>query len=69
MYDSLSRSSHASGAPALSDDIPTLCTILAENRVVAMVSLSASWYRPSHFAAKYLYDHDYRAIPVYPQYE
>ena len=53
----------------MSDDISTLRRILAENRVVAMVSLSASWYRPSHFAAKYLHDHDYRAIPVYPRYE
>ena len=51
----------------MSNDIPTLCTILAENNVVAMVSLSASWYRPSHFAAEYLLDHHgYRAIPVYP---
>ena len=53
----------------MSDDIPTLRRILAENRVVAMVSLSASWYRPNHFAAKYLHDHGYRAIPVYPRYD
>ena len=37
----------------LSDDIPTLRRVLAENRVIAMVGLSASWYRPSYFAAKY----------------
>ena len=41
VYDSFSRSSQAFGAPFLSDDIPTLRGILAENRAVAMVSLSA----------------------------
>ena len=69
VYDSGPRSSHASGVPALSDDIPTLRRILAEHRVVAMVGLSASWYRPSYFAAKYLLDHGYRVIPVNPRYE
>lgn len=34
-----------------------------------MVGLSANWYRPSFFAAKYLQDHGYRVIPVTPQYE
>ena len=67
-YDPRPRSSHAPGAPALNDDIPTLRRILAENRVVAMVGLSASWYRPSYFAAKYLLDHGYRVIPVKPHY-
>ena len=69
VYDSGPRSSHDSGVPALSDDIPTLRRILAEHRVVAMVGLSASWYRPSYFAAKYLLDHGYRVIPVNPRYE
>ena len=53
----------------MNDDIPTLRRILAEYRVVAMVGLSASWYRPSYFAAKYLIDHGYRVIPVNPRYE
>ena len=53
----------------MNDDIPTLRRILADNRVVAMVGLSASWYRPSYFAAKYLIDHGYRVIPVNPRYE
>ena len=53
----------------MSDDIPTLRRILAENRVVAMVGLSASWHRPSYFAAKYLLDHGYRVIPVNPRYD
>ena len=53
----------------MSDDIPTLRRVLAENRVVAMVGLSASWHRPSYFAAKYLLDHGYRVIPVNPRYE
>ena len=52
-YDSWLRSSHACGAPALSGDIPTLRRIVTENRVVAMVGLSASWYRPSYFSVKY----------------
>lgn len=34
-----------------------------------MVGLSANWYRPSYFAAKYLQDHGYRVIPVNPRYE
>lgn len=50
-------------------DIPTLRRILKENHVVAMVGLSANWYRPSYFAAKYLLDHGYKVIPVNPQYK
>ena len=33
-----------------------------------MVGLSAHWYRPSYFAAKYMQDHGYRVIPVNPTY-
>ena len=33
-----------------------------------MVGLSANWYRPSYFAAKYMQDHGYRIIPVNPNY-
>jgi len=50
-------------------DIPTLRRILQENRSIAVVGLSANWYRPSFFAAKYLQDHGYRIIPVNPAYE
>lgn len=50
-------------------DIPTLRRILHENRVVASVGLSANWYRPSYFAAKYLQEHGYRVIPVNPRYQ
>jgi predicted CoA-binding protein len=50
-------------------DIPTLRRILKENRVVACVGLSAHWYRPSFFAAKYLQEHGYRVIPVNPRYQ
>jgi predicted CoA-binding protein len=49
-------------------DIPTLRRILKENRVIAMVGISAHWYRPSYFAAKYLQEHGYRVIPVNPSY-
>ena len=51
------------------DDIQTLSRILKESRVIAMVGLSADWYRPSYFAAKYLLDHGYRVIPVNPSYQ
>jgi len=50
------------------DDINTLRRILKENRVLAIVGLSANWFRPSFFAAKYMLDHGYRVIPVNPQY-
>ena len=33
-----------------------------------MVGLSADWFRPSFFAAKYLQSHGYRIIPVNPRY-
>ncbi len=43
--------------------------IFLEIQTVAMVGLSANWYRPSYFAAKYLIDHGYRVIPVNPNYK
>ncbi len=49
------------------DDINTLRRILKENRVIAVVGLSADWYRPSYFAAKYMREHGYRVIPVNPR--
>ena len=51
------------------DDISSLRRILKENRVVAVVGLSANWHRPSYFAAKYMLEHGYRVIPVNPQYQ
>ncbi|MGH8674018.1 MAG: CoA-binding protein [Burkholderiales bacterium] len=50
------------------DDINTLRRILRENHVIAVVGLSADWFRPSYFAAKYLQEHGYRVIPVNPRY-
>jgi len=50
------------------DDIAGLRRILATNRVIAVVGLSADWYRPSFFAAKYMLDHGYTVIPVNPRY-
>ena len=50
-------------------DIETLRRILKTSQRVAMVGLSANWYRPSNFAAKYLIDHGYTLIPVNPNYE
>jgi predicted CoA-binding protein len=51
------------------DDIQTLRRILKETRTIAVVGLSADWYRPSYFAAKYMQEHGYRVIPVNPKYE
>jgi hypothetical protein len=50
------------------DDINTLRRILSQNRVIAVVGLSADWFRPSYFAAKYMQEHGYRVIPVNPKY-
>jgi len=50
-------------------DIETLRRILANCRTIAVVGLSADWYRPSYFAAKYMQEHGYRIIPVNPKYE
>jgi predicted CoA-binding protein len=50
------------------DDINSLRRILRENKVIAVVGLSADWYRPSYFAAKYMQEHGYRIIPVNPKY-
>jgi predicted CoA-binding protein len=51
------------------DDIAGLRRILTECRVIAVVGLSASWHRPSYFAAKYMQEHGYRVIPVNPNCE
>ncbi len=50
-------------------DLNTLRRILRQNRSIAVVGLSANWYRPSYFAAKYMLEHGYRIIPVNPQYQ
>src|SRR5579862_3825755 len=62
----LRRLDYSSG---MHDDINTLRRILKECRVLAVVGLSASWHRPSYFAAKYMMEHGYRIIPVNPQYK
>ena len=50
-------------------DIETLRRILGTCRVIAVVGLSADWFRPSYFAASYMQSHGYRVIPVNPRYE
>ena len=52
----------------MTDDIPGLRRILATCKVVAVVGLSADWFRPSYFAAKYMQEHGYTVIPVNPRY-
>ena len=51
---------------AVVDDIAGLRRILTQSRVIAVVGLSASWYRPSYFAAKYMQEHGYSVLPVNP---
>src|SRR5215813_9044620 len=52
----------------MQDDINTLRRILRESHTIAVVGLSADWFRPSYFAAKYMQEHGYRVIPVNPTY-
>ena len=49
--------------------IAELRRILKTNHTIAVVGLSADWYRPSYFAAKYMQEHGFRIIPVNPKYE
>jgi uncharacterized protein len=49
-------------------DIETLRRVLASCKTIAVVGLSADWYRPSYFAAKYMQEHGYRIVPVNPKY-
>ena len=51
-----------------STDINTLRRILRDCKTIAVVGLSANWFRPSFFAAKYMQEHGYRIIPVNPSY-
>ena len=53
----------------MNEDINTLRRILRENKTIAVVGLSANWWRPSYFAAKYMQEHGYRVIPVNPAYQ
>ena len=50
------------------DDTAGLRRILTRYRSIAVVGISANWYRPSYFAAKYMLDHGYRIFPVNPKY-
>ena len=52
-----------------STDINALRRILRQCKTLAVVGLSANWYRPSFFAAKYMQEHGYRVIPVNPSYK
>ena len=51
------------------NDIVTLRRILSTYKRVAMVGLSADWWRPSFFAAKYLLERGFEVIPINPKYE
>ncbi len=49
--------------------VETIRKTLNDNKVIAVVGLSANESRPSFFAAKYMQDHGYKIIPVNPRYE
>jgi uncharacterized protein len=53
----------------MNEDINTLRRILKQAHTIAVVGLSANWWRPSYFAAKYMQEHGYRVIPVNPAYQ
>ena len=48
--------------------IAQLRQILKNSHTIAIVGLSADWWRPSYFAAKYMQEHGFRIIPVNPKY-
>jgi predicted CoA-binding protein len=48
--------------------IAELRSILKQTHTIAVVGLSADWFRPSYFAAKYMQEHGFRVIPVNPKY-
>ncbi len=50
------------------DDIADIRRVLKTSRTIAVVGLSANWWHPSYFAAKYMQEHGYRIIPVNPAY-
>lgn len=50
------------------DDIAGLRQVLKRYHTIAVVGLSANWWRPSYFAAKYMQAHGYRIVPVNPAY-
>ena len=51
------------------DDVAGLRRVLKYGHTIAVVGLSANWWRPSYFAAKYMQEHGYRIIPVNPMYK
>jgi len=50
-------------------DIATLQRVLRTGKTIAVVGLSADWFRPSYFAAKFMQEHGYKIIPVNPKYD
>lgn len=50
------------------DDVAGIRRILKNSRTIAVVGLSANWWRPSYFAAKYMQEYGHRIIPVNPMY-
>jgi len=61
------RAATVAGAMPIEDDA-LLRRILRQARTIAVVGLSADWFRPSYFAAKYMQQHGCRIRPVNPRY-
>jgi hypothetical protein len=66
-FRDLARAAARREAQSLSD-LRTLRRIFSGGRTVAVVGLSADWFRPSYFVGKYLQEHGFRVIPVNPRY-
>ena len=49
-------------------EIRVLKQVLQQHKTIAVVGLSADWFRPSYFAAKYMQAHGYKIVPVNPKY-
>jgi predicted CoA-binding protein len=64
----LRRIFHVELRGIIMSDIATLRRIYRDSKTLAIVGLSADWFRPSYFAAKYMQEHGYRVIPVNPKY-
>jgi len=47
----------------------TIETILKKYNTIAVVGLSANFWRPSHKVADYMHEHGYKIIPVNPNHQ
>lgn len=55
-----------SASAHFTESVSDIYRILEQHRTIAIVGLSASWHRPSYFAAAYMLDKGYQIIPINP---